>query len=65
MSPCLHRGELRLQACDNFEPFQSDLVPPLQHINTGTITSGGSQDSILTFQRIKSSNRGMYALSYR
>jgi hypothetical protein len=56
---CLHGGELRLQTGRDFQPFQSKLVPPLQHINISTNTHPGSQESILTVQRIKGSNRGM------
>ncbi|MGX5717619.1 hypothetical protein [Arthrobacter sp. MAHUQ-56] len=64
-----HRGKLALKAGHEFQPFQPDLVLPLQHIHasTGTIrvrtiSASGSQLSVLKEQRIQGSNRGTNTL---
>ncbi|MFC8525475.1 hypothetical protein, partial [Pseudarthrobacter sp. NPDC057230] len=47
---------------DCLQPFQPELIPPLQHIDISANTGPGGKEMILTVQRIEGSNRGRNTL---
>ncbi|MFF1881690.1 hypothetical protein ACFVVC_09520 [Pseudarthrobacter sp. NPDC058196] len=79
--PRLHRRQLGLQPGHELQPFQTQLIPPLQHVHVGTgsqantcisptaytVTSArrGLQGMIFQNQHIQGSNRGPNSLHYR